>query len=426
MARDRMSFSALTLHFIYPFSVDVVQLLNNWDAIAKSAEKLSTADTNNALTDSYLPSLAPLAKESMPPIPIWSHKVSVTTSDGKVTQQANLSSEVILRRNGSASCVLKLWIPIEKNLSVREALKFLLLGDPVGTISLSKTDTAQKQSRLPPNGRLYNYYEATPKKAETVVPKIKRIIRYGDFQQPHSPFVLTDATLSERTPYHYLHQLTGDEPGFSDLASMLIRTYKPATTASNAIDLKYTGFPEPFPDMKAAILSNLYPFPHLYANIHFRSCLVIQAKKYADPQFGDYARKYVKVLREIIVAECAQWYLYLRINADLDELLEKNAKLTNKFLGKRLQAGVDDSMEALIKSIIDLRTTAALSLKDSLGFSHSAGSISHLVRRTTQLFNMDMLEAAIRGKLDALNRMYFDLRELYRLQVIKKIEAEND
>lgn len=441
MPRNRMRFKSLTLHFIYPFEVKIKELLEEWKNIKDDAPG---GDGRGGFFQGYASFVLQRIRVTI----LKDLPVTVGEYD------AVLSTRIILLKNGGAACLVNLEIkdlPAKKYLSAENVIPFLSLGELDDmTIAPVKIGDGPFRSRLTPKSKLRDYYLAT--RAEDVIrgavkdPKtrvaLKKIIadsntngndtKNGD----RSPYLLTVATLADGSPFDYLHHLNidqkkhrfrsrSDELNFSDLAGMLLRAYVAPTTGKDGIDLNYTGFPEAFPHVKAAILSNLYPLPHLYANIHFRSCLVIHSAKYSQPEFADYAAAYTRVLRQVVVAECTQWYLYILISSRLDKLLEDNAAPIAA--GSRSKDGSPDSRDPLentLHDIIGIRTRAALAFKDTLSFQYSAGSISHLVRRTTQLFNMDTLETAIRGKLDALNRMYFDTRELNRLQEVREMEMK--
>ncbi len=434
MPRQPMHFKSLRLHFIYPIEVRLEKLLAVWE------DKEFKQDQRARPTYvGYLKGYASFLLDRKRITVLRDIAVKIRDLDAK------LNTRLMFLRNGGATCVVTVVIDRSRSnsyLSVKDIIHLLSLGDLESNKVIPTGSDIKRLRGLLPNRKptLSDYYLATRNPAalrlsaknEYTASALQEILHDRDGQR--SPYVMTVATLAKGSPFDYLHHLNIDqseysfpalidERTFSDLAGMLLRTYVPPRDGNEGIDLNYTGFPEAFPHVKAAILSNLYPFPHLYANLHFRSCLVIHSANYQNSKWARFADEYSEILRRIIIAECSQWYLYLLVNSELDALLEECARRLASGLSAGRYSGIEEKeLERLLNRIVNLRTRAALAFKDSLSFSYSAGSISHLVRRTTQLFNMDTLEAAIRGKLEALNRMYFDLRELYRLEDIRKME----
>lgn len=427
-----MRFKCIDMFFMYPFALSSLEVLNHWEHLYNfDGGALNSEDPE------YLPPYIKLRSE-YDKLLLKSEEVDcqlmipTSAANPLAPHSAKISAEIILKKNGGGCCIFRVGIksPPDTSFSVEHALTFTLIEDYSSVFTLtSPISFGSNFDEIRNGGQLFQLFEeavgnlisASSKEFQNKIREESLASRklFIDEEYQH-PYVMTVARLAEGSPYDYIAKSsTNSAKNRCDLASLLIRTYAPSGEGADTIDDTYLHHTT---EMNHEGLANLYPFQHLFANIHYRSCFAVHGKYNENKQLEDYGEKYINQLKYSVVTARIQWFTLLLLNARIDDLLGRTALSAFDLIEGRLKDKQNENFQEFLETIIKLRTSVSLALNDPVSYGHAAGSFSHLFRRMTTLFRIDKLEASLQVKLQAVDRMYDDLRELYRLNLTKRSE----
>jgi hypothetical protein len=242
------------------------------------------------------------------------------------------------------------------------------------------------------------------------------------YERESVPFVFTVATMKEGSPNDL--KLGGvpedNQPNSATnlVSALLIRTLERPNLdeQEDNINIKYRGFPEMDTNLGRVLEESLYPFQHLYVNIHLRSCLALQAARCINGEetdaFKTAAADFIGMVRTILSIEYTRWHGFMILTERLFKYLEKNA---NEQDNQEHPSGLRDQL----KDLIDMRTDVALAFRNYATYTYTAGAANTLVHRIRSALNEDAMEESLRVLIETADRLYYDKMEWHRLSVLE-------
>jgi hypothetical protein len=432
MHLDEMEFRRLDVYFVYAFALPAKQVLTNWDKLRAFDERSKQSREGFH----YLPPYVQLQSDSIRIHLLGEQpqlcELGTKSMEGRLSpHSAALGVDVVLKRNGGGCCVLSLQVTPSRNpLTVASVLDFTLLGDFGVRISLKKTPPPKKLCSLTiKQGSFYDFYHAVVK---DLLRALNQIAPRDDGEDPlidvfaaqsfQHPYVVTTATLRKGlSPFDFLYDAQEQDIRKTSraLMSLLLRSYILSGEGADAIEEKYLGRSQ---DVVNGRIENLHPFPHIFSGIHDRSCLAIHGD-YSSDFLKRCGQQYLDAVLESVITARAQWFVYLLLNAKIDDLLGQNTtEIYGRFTEGKITGRENSELEQVLRKLIRARTMAALALNDPVSYGRAAGTFTQLFTKLIEMFRIEQLEKSAQIKLQALDKMYDDLRELYRLNLVQVTE----